>query len=75
MRSTVIIDTEELLWVEHIWNHENVFEAGVVRANECYSLRQLRRHNKDIFSIFFSMKVYCVFSLESPLSGRRPDID
>ena len=25
-----------------------------------------RRHNRDIFSIFFNMKVYCVFSLESP---------
>ena len=23
-------------------------------------------HNRDIFSIFFNMKVYCVFSLESP---------
>ena len=22
-------------------------------------------HNRDIFSIFFNMKVYCVFSLES----------
>ena len=27
------------------------------------------RHNKDIFSIFFNMKVYCVFSLESPQRG------
>ena len=24
-------------------------------------------HNKGIFSIFFNMKIYCVFSLESPL--------
>ena len=23
-------------------------------------------HNRDIFLIFFKMKVYCVFSLESP---------
>ena len=43
-----------------------MFETGNVRANECYSLRQVRRHNRDIFSVFFSMKVYCVFSLESP---------
>ena len=25
----------ELQWVEHLWNHENMFETGVVRANEC----------------------------------------
>ena len=25
--------------------------------------------NKDIFSIFFNMMVYCVFSLESPRRG------
>ena len=22
--------TEELQWLEHLWNHENMFEAGVV---------------------------------------------
>ena len=27
------------------------------------------RYNRDIFSIFFNMKVYCVFSLESPHRG------
>ena len=26
-------------------------------------------HNRDIFLIFFNMKVYCVFSLESPHRG------
>ena len=26
-------------------------------------------HNRDRFSIFFNMKVYCVFSLESPHRG------
>ena len=26
-------------------------------------------HNRDIFSIFFNMKVCCVFSLESPHRG------
>ena len=25
--------------------------------------------NRDIFSMFFSMKVYCVYSLESPQRG------
>ena len=27
--------TEELQWLEHLWNHENMFETGVVRVNEC----------------------------------------
>ena len=59
--------TVELQWLEHIWNH------GVVRANECISLRQVRRHNRDSFSLFFGffldMKVCCVFLLESPHRG------
>ena len=25
----------ELQWLEHLWNHEKMFEAEVVRANEC----------------------------------------
>ena len=29
--------------------------------------------NTDIFSIFFNMKVYCVFSLESPHQGDSGD--
>ena len=24
--------TVELQWLEHLWNHENMFETGVVRA-------------------------------------------
>ena len=43
-------------------NHENMFETGVVRANECQSYRQVSRHNKDIFLIFYNTKVNCVFS-------------
>ena len=27
--------TVELQWLEHLWNHDNMFETGVVRANEC----------------------------------------
>ena len=46
-----------------------MLEIGVVRANECKTLHQDRRHNRDIFSIFFNMKVSCVFSLESPHLG------
>ena len=29
------IYTVELQWFEHPWNHENAFETGVVRADEC----------------------------------------
>ena len=32
-------------------------------------MRQVRWYIKDVFSIFFNMKVYCVFSLESPQRG------
>ena len=28
------IYTVELQWLEHLWDHENLFETGVVRANE-----------------------------------------
>ena len=41
----------------------------VVRANEGWLQRQVRTLNRDIFSIFFNMKVCCVFSLESPHRG------
>ena len=51
----------ELHWLEHLWNPENMFKTGVVRANE--------RHNTDIVSIFSIMKVCSVFSLESPHQG------
>ena len=27
--------TVELQWLEHFRNHENMFETGVVRSNEC----------------------------------------
>ena len=36
------------------------------RANECYLEPQVRRHNMDIFLICYNMKVYCVFSVQSP---------
>ena len=46
-----------------------MFETGVVQAVECLSQCQIRRHNRDIFSIFFNMKVFCVLSIESPHQG------
>ena len=30
------IYTVELEWLEHFFNHENMFDTGVVRANECW---------------------------------------
>ena len=27
-------NTVELQWLEHPWDHENLFETGIVRANE-----------------------------------------
>ena len=27
--------TVDLEWLEHIWNHENMFKTEVVRASEC----------------------------------------
>ena len=61
--------TVKLHWLEHLWNHENMYEAGLVRANECKSWRYVRRHNRGIFSSFFNMIVLCVFLLESPHRG------
>ena len=29
------IITVELQWLEHLWDHENVFQTEVVRGNEC----------------------------------------
>ena len=29
--------TAELQWLEHLWNHENMFETGVVRVNDSLS--------------------------------------
>ena len=73
------INTAELQWLEHRRDHENMFNTGVVRENmfdtgvvqaiECQSKWQVRRHKRDIFSIFYKIKVCCVFSLESPHRG------
>ena len=64
-----IASSRSIQWLEHLWYNENMLETGISRANECLSKRQVRRHNRDIFFIFFNMKVCCVFSLESPPRG------
>ena len=64
-----VLDMVELQWLEHLWNQDNLFETRVVRANMYYSLHQVMRHIRNIFSIFFNMKLCCVLSLESPHRG------
>ena len=32
----MLVYTVEFQWLEHLWNNENMFETGVVRAYECY---------------------------------------
>ena len=44
--NSIIRDTAELQWLEHLWDHENMFKTGVVRANEG---RYVRRYSKDLF--------------------------
>ena len=43
-----------------------MFETGVVRDNECNYSARSGGIIEIFFSNFFHMKVYCVFSLESP---------
>ena len=35
MNLNSVLHTVELKWLEHFWDHEKMFETGVVRANEC----------------------------------------
>ena len=67
----MIPNTVELQWLKHLWDYENLFEIGVVRASECLpgNLAPHLKSSRDIFSIFFNMEVYFVFSLESPHRG------
>ena len=61
--------TVELQWLEHLRIHKNMFETGAVRTGEYKTWRQVRWQNRDILSIYFNMKICCVFSLESPHRG------
>ena len=53
----------------HLEPFENMFETEKVRANECYSMRKVMRHNRNIFSTFFNIKVCFVYLVESPHLG------
>ena len=48
--------------LEHIWNHENMFETGVVRAKSVKHSAMSGGIIGIIFSIFLHMKVFYVFS-------------
>ena len=61
--------TVELQWLEHFLYHESMFETGVVRADEVNHSARPGSIIGIFFSIFFNMKICCVFSLESPLKG------
>ena len=41
----------------------------IIAPFELMIVNQVRRHNSDIFSIFFDMKVCCGYLLESPHRG------
>ena len=58
----------ELLLLEHLWNHENTFETTVVRVSVNHSARSGGIVGL-LFSIFYNVKVQCVFTLESPHRG------
>ena len=62
------LDTVELQWLEHFWNHENTFETGEF---ELMGVNHSGRSGNiiGIFSIFLKMKVFCEFLLESPHRG------
>ena len=46
-----------------------MFETGVVGAYECYSVRKVRRHNRDIVLIFLNKIEAILMSIHNiPLS-------
>ena len=52
-------NTVELQWLDYLWDHENKFETGVVRANECnHSAR-----SGGIIGIYFRFPLTCRYSL------------
>ena len=58
--------TIDIQRLEHLWNHENMFETGVVLATEFNHIARSADIIWIFFLIFYNMKVYCVLALESP---------
>ena len=69
--------TVKLQWLEHLWNHKNIFETGQFELMSFNHSARSGGHYMDLiwfpflllFSVFFNIKVCCVFSLESPHRG------
>ena len=64
----ILIRTVELQRLEHHWNYENMLETGVV---ELMSVNHSARSEgmKGYIFDFLYMKVYCLYSFESPHRG------
>ena len=59
-------------WLEHLWDHWNLFETWVVRANKGESWRQVRKQMviiREVFLIVYTIMVCWVYSLESTQWG------
>ena len=53
-----------------ILNHKYIRVPGSVSpGHSCSHNQDVRTQTREIFTIFCNMKVYCVFSLESPHQG------
>ena len=62
--------TVKLQWLEHLWGTMKICSRQ--RKFELMSVNHSGRSGSTIgisFSIFLNMKIYCVFSLESPHRG------
>ena len=58
--------TVELQWLEQLWNHEIMFEAGVVLI---ITPGQEASHTDKFSIVLFNLTVCCVFSFDSPHLG------
>ena len=68
-RDILKADTARLQLLEHLWNHETMFETGVVLVNDSKYSARTESIKGVIFSSFSNIKVCRVFSLESPHRG------
>ena len=65
-----------IVYIQSNFNGSNTFGTMKISSRQGYFepmrvdyRRKVRRLNRDIFLIFFNMKVCCVFILESPHRG------
>ena len=52
----IIRHTVKLQWLEHLWDHGNLFERWVVRANEFLSWQQVRKQMAIIYGNVFDLQ-------------------